>query len=222
MTDPVIEDKLGPSREETILEWLQRNSTALISTVVAVVVLAGAYWYYNRSVELKDQAAEQALSTALQSVSAGNAALAQSDLQKVTDKYGDTQPGIEAGLLLAQMNYNAGKYDAGIALLQKLVTGSAAKLDAARIQSLIGDGQLQANQGKAAAGSYQKAADAAASSAEKSFQLAKAARAYLIAGDTAAAKGIWTDLSTDTKDQGVASEARVRLGEIEAKPASKG
>ena len=222
MTDPVSETPLGSSREETVIEWLQRNSTALIVTVAVVLVGTGVYWYHNRSVELKDQAAERALNTALQSVSAGNQALAQSDLQKVADQYGDTQSGIEAGMLLAQMDYNAGKFDDGIGVLQKLLNSSAADMDAASLNGLIGDGQMQAKRPPAAAAAYQKAADAAPSDADKAFQLSKAARAYLAAGDSAHAKGIWQTLSKDEKNQGVAAEAKVRLGELEATPATKG
>ncbi len=204
-----------------MVEWVQRNMTALLVVLVVIALGAGAYWYYARSIELKNAAAERALNTAMQSVSAGNQALAQSDLQKVADQFGDTQSGIEAGLLLAQLNFNAGKNDAGIAVLQKLLTEKGASLDEASINSLIGDGQLQANRAAAAAAAYQKAADAAKSDANRAYQLSKAARAYLVAKDTATAKAIWQKLATDPKDVGLAAEARVRLGEIEAKAASK-
>ncbi len=222
MTDPTSASAAGPSREETIIEWFQRNGRAVAIVAVVAAVGAGAYWYYTRSIQLKNQAAERALNTALQSVSAGNQALAENDLHKVADNYGDTQSGIEAGLLLAQIEFNAGKLDSGLVVLQKLTKASAAGMDMASIYSLMGDGQMQADKAAAAAASYQKAADAARSDANKAFQQSKAARAFLAAGDTTSARTIWQSLVQDPKDQGVAAEARVRLGEIEAKPATKG
>ncbi len=222
MTDPTSASAARPSREETIIEWFQRNGRKVAIAAVVLAVAAGAYWYYNRSIELKNQAAERALNTALQSVSAGNQALAESDLNKVADNYGDTQSGIEAGLLLAQIDFNAGKFDAGLAVLQKLSTASAASLDMASIYSLMGDGQMQSGKAPVAAASYQKAAEAARSDANKAFQQSKAARAFLTAGDTAQARTLWQSLVDNPKAQGVAAEARVRLGEIDAQPASKG
>jgi predicted negative regulator of RcsB-dependent stress response len=221
MTDPTAPSSAGPSREETIIEWFQRNGRTVAISAAVVAVAAGFYWYHNRSIELKNQAAERALNTAMQSVSAGNQALAQSDLKKVAENYGDTQSGIEAGQLLAQIDFNAGRLDSGLAVLQRLTTASGAGLDLASIYSLIGDGQMQSHQAGAAAAAFQKAAGAARSDADKAFQQSKAARAYLMAGDTATARTLWQSLKDNPKAQGVAAEARVRLGEIEAKPATK-
>ena len=113
MTDPTSGTNANQAREESIIEWFQRHGRTIAIAAVVLAVGAGAYWYYNRSVQLKNQAAERALNTALQSVQAGNQALAESDLQKVANQYGSTQSGIEAGLLLAQIDYNANKVDAG-------------------------------------------------------------------------------------------------------------
>ncbi len=219
MSEPVAPISRGPSPEETVVEWLQRNARTLTITVVVLAVAAGGYWFSSRSVELKNENAARALNTALQSIQAANKALATSDLQKVVDRYGDTQSGIEAGLLLAQLDFNDGKIPDGVNLLTGLTSQSAAKLDMASIYSLMGDGQMQGNKAADAAKSYQKAADVARSDADKSLQLSKAARALLDAGDTASATAIWRKLADDPKAQGVAAEAKVRLGEIEAKPA---
>lgn len=222
MTEPATQPTPRPSREEHLIEWYQRNRRVIGIAVAVLVVAGGVYWYRTKSAQLANEAADRALNTALGSVQAGNQALAESDLQKVVARYGDTQSGVEAGLILAQIQYGQGKYDAGLGVLQSLLTHSAAELDATAIQSMIGDGQMQAGHASAAAAAYQKAADAANSAAARAFQLSKAARAYLRAGDTATASGIWQKLVSDTASQGVASEARVRLGEIQATPATKG
>ena len=222
MSEPSAAISRGPSREETIIEWFQRHGRRLTITAVVLAVGAGAYWFYARSVDIKNENAERALNTALQSVQAGNKALAASDLQKVVDRFGDTQSGIEAGLLLAQLDFNDAKVPEGLKLLDRLAATDAAKMELASIYSLMGDGQMQATKPADAAKSYQKAADAARSDADKAFQQSKAARALLAAGDTASATAIWQKLADDAKDQGVSAEAKVRLGEVEAKPASKG
>jgi predicted negative regulator of RcsB-dependent stress response len=219
MSQPVAPPSRGPSAEETVVEWFQRNARTLTITVAVLAVAAGAYWFYARSVELKNQNAGTALNTALQSVQAGNKALATSDLQKVVDRYGDTQAGIEAGLLLAQLDFNDGKIADGVNVLTSLTAKSSAKLDMSSIYGLMGDGQMQGNKPGEAAKSYQTAAADAQSDADRSLQLAKVARAQLAAGDTAAAAAVWQKLAADPKAQGVAAEARVRLGEIEAKAA---
>ena len=72
-----------------------------------------------------------------------------------------------------------------------------------------------------AAKAYQSAADATDLENEKSFNASKAARAYQAAGDTAKARAIWTALLNDPKGQSMASEARVRLGELSAQPAKR-
>jgi len=61
------------------------------------------------------------------------------------------------------------------------------------------------------------AADVTRFPADKAEYRASAARSYAAAGKVAEAKAIWTDLAKD--DTGpMAAEARVRLGELEAKP----
>ncbi|MDE3052443.1 MAG: tetratricopeptide repeat protein [Gemmatimonadota bacterium] len=219
MTAPSAGHK--PSAEEAVLEWFQRNARSVAVAVVVIAAGAGAYWFYNRSVDIKNQNAEQALNTALQSVQSGNKALATSDLQKVVTRYGDTQSGIEAGLLMAQLDFNDQKVPEGVTLLEGLTRSGAAKLQLASIYSLMGDGQMQGGQFAAAAKSYQQAVDASGSDLDKSYQLSKQARALALSGNTAAAVVIWKKLASDPKAQGIGAEARVRLGEAEAKAATK-
>jgi predicted negative regulator of RcsB-dependent stress response len=220
MTAPSAGHK--PSTEEAIIEWFQGHVRALTIAVVVLAIGAGAYWFYNRSVDIKNQNAERALNTALQSIQAGNKALATSDLQKVVDRYSDTQSGIEAGLLLAQLDFNDKKVPEGVKLLDGLTSSGAAKLQLASIYSLMGDGQMQGAKFADAAKSYGQAVEASQSDLDKSFEMSKQARALALAGDTASATAIWQKLANDPKAQGVAAEARVRLGELEAKPATKG
>ena len=209
-------------RAQTLLDWTRVNSTALSIGAVVVLVAAGVYWFYSRSRQIQAENAAKALLNAKQSMASGNLPLAQNDLQTVYSRYGSTPSGVEAAMLLAQMDYDAGKYQDGLNILQKAGGSSAAADDQSTILSLQGDGYTQLNQLGKAAKQYEDAAAAAAGmQMEHAFLEAKAARTYAAAGDTAKARQLWTQLATDPNSQGVAAEARVRLGELTAQVAKK-
>lgn len=206
-------------RTQTIIDWAQINYRYLVGGAVVIVVAALAYWFYARSEQIKIARADQMLLTAKQSVAAGNAALATSDLDKIIKSYGNTPAGAEAAMLLAQMDYDQAKYQQGIDVLRKAVSehGSDVRTE---LYSLIGDGYSQMRKLDDAASYYQKAADATSLQDTKANQLAKAARTYTEAGKKDEARKIWSELAKDDSVQAVSTEARVRLGELEAKPAS--
>jgi len=207
------------SRDFDFMEWFQVNSRIIGGAAVVVAVAALGYWFYVRSQQIKTVNAERSLLQAEQSLQSGNTALATSDLQRVVSRYKGTGAGTEAAMLLAQTNYNAGKYQEGIKALQD-VSGKAGASEAG-LQSLIGDGYAQMNKPADAAKAYERAAASAEFSTERAYYKAKAARSYASAGNTAEAKRLWTELSTDEKAQSVAAEARIRLAELDARRAGK-
>jgi predicted negative regulator of RcsB-dependent stress response len=204
---------------QTFFDWTRANSRAL-SIAASVIVVAGAgYWFYLRSKQIQEANAEKALMTAKQSMQAGNIPLAQSDIQKVYSRYESTAAGVQAAMLLAQMDFDTGKPQDGISILDKLAGSSSASSMQTTILSLEGDGYGQMGKPDEAAKKYEAAAGATRYDFEKTYQLAKAARSYQSAGNTAKARDIWMKLSTDPNASGMASEAHVRLGELEAQPA---
>src|SRR5690242_2242931 len=202
-----------------LMEWVHVNSRLLAGAAGIVAVAAAGYWFYIRSQQIKTINADRSLMQAEQSLQSGNTALASSDLQRVVTRYKGTGAGTEAALLLAQTDYNGGKYQDGIKVLQE-VSGKAGGSEA-MVLSLIGDGYAQMGKNVDSAKSYEKAADASIYQNEKAYYRAKAARSYAAAGSVADARRLWTQLSTDTKSQAVAAEARVRLAELDAKRAGK-
>jgi hypothetical protein len=211
----------GATTWETIIDWTKVNSRVVMIGAAVVVVAAAGYWFMMRSRELAAASAERALMLARRSMEAGNLPLAQSDLQKVYNKYGSTSAGVQAAMLLAQIDYDQGKYQDGVNVLKDASGKSAAAPMTATIRSLIGDGNLQLKKTVDAAKEYEAAAAASGMDNERAFERAKAARAYAAGGDTATARRIWTELRDDPKTTSMATEARVRLGELEAKVASK-
>jgi predicted negative regulator of RcsB-dependent stress response len=214
-------DTTAADRAQTFIDWTKINAKALTIGAAIIVVAALGLWFYARSKEIQSANAEKALMQAKQSMTAGNLALAQSDLQKVFSRWESTPAGVEAAMLLAQIDFDAGKYQDGLAKLKKVEGSSAASASQSTILSLEGDGYAQMGQLAEAGKVYQRAADATNFEIEKAFQKAKAARVYQSAGDKAKAKEIWTDLLTDPKAQTMAAEARIRLGELDAQPATR-
>ena len=208
-------------RAQTFIDWTRVNARALTAGAVVIVVAAAGYWFYLRSQEIQSANAEKALMNAKQSISAGNSSLAQSDQQKVYTRYGSTPAGVEAAMLLAQMDFDAKKPQDGIAILEKLSGSSAASRVEATVRSLEGDGYMQLGKPLDAAKRYDSAADVSTYDTERAFQRSKAGRAYQIAGDTAKARAIWTTMLNDPSAQSMASEARVRLGELTAQIAKR-
>ncbi len=208
---------VASDRGRDFMDWFQINSRYIGIGAAVVAVAAAGYWFYLRSQQIKTVNAERSLMQAEQSLQSGNAALATSDLQRVVTRYKGTSAGTEAAMLLAQTDYNAGKYQDGVKVLEE-VSGKTGGSEAS-LQSLIGDGYSQLGKTADAAKAYERAADAAEFDTERAYYRAKAARSYASAGNVNEAKRIWSQLATDEKAQAVAAEARVRLAELTAKPA---
>ena len=121
-----------------------------------MVVAAAGYWFYLRSKQIQAGNAEKALMQAKQSMTAGNMALAQSDLQKVYARYESTAAGVEAAMLLAQIDFDSGKFQDGISRLEKVGGSSAASDNESTIKSLEGDGYAQMGKMAEAAKAYRE------------------------------------------------------------------
>jgi predicted negative regulator of RcsB-dependent stress response len=219
--ETVIAPSTAADRAQTFIDWTKINARLLTVGAAVIAVAAAGYWFYLRSTQIQASNAERALLTAKQSMTAGNMPLAQKDLQNVYAKYGSTSAGVQAAMLLAQIDFDSGKYQDGISLLEKVAGSNAASGVESTVLSLEGDGYAQMKKLADAGKRYEDAAAATSLETEKAFQLAKAARAYSSGGDVSKAKAIWTRMLTDPSAQSMVSEARVRLGELEAAPAKR-
>jgi predicted negative regulator of RcsB-dependent stress response len=182
---------------------------------VILILAAGGAWFYFRSQSIKSQRAEAAYEAALQSVSAGNLPLAQSDLKKAATRYAGTDGGTESAMALAKIYYQQGKYQDGISALDD----PASRKGDLQYEAILlrASGYESLTQWPKAAKEYETAASIARFDGDKAGAQAMAARAYQAAGDKAAATRIWTDLMTDPKGR-FTTEAKIRLGELQAAP----
>jgi len=207
---PVVQTSAG----ESILEWARVNANKLTVGGIIIVAVAAIGMLWRASAEKKEIRASQALASAQAVVQSGNAALAQSDLQALLRRYGGTSAAIQARLLLAQVYFGEGKVDEG---LKELDAIGSPGLYAASVHALKAAGLEQAGKPADAATQYEQAAEAATTPLAKAAYRSDAARAYLAAGNTDAAKRIWEAMATDDSNP-LAGEARVRLGEMTTKP----
>ncbi len=205
-------------RSETIAEWLSTHVRDLAIGAIIVLVVAGGTWLWRASVEKKETNASQALGDAQRVFVSGNLGLAQSDLQRLVDRYSGTNAALQGRLLLAQVLFEQNKVDDGLKVLRE--AGSMGPFETA-FHSVMAGGLEQSGKAAEAAAEYQKASETAIDETEKSNMKAEAARSYEAAGDTTKALGLWKELASDDASS-MAGEARVRIGELEAKPVSKG
>ena len=205
----------------SFIDWIQANTRA--ATIGAIIVVAGGagYWLYVRSAEVKRLNAERGLTQAKQSMAAGNAALAQTDLQRVATRYKGTPAGVQSAMLLAQVQYDQGKYVDGMKTLEPYRNASAAGSSLGSVWSLTADGELAQGKPAEAAVSFQKAADVTTLPGERAVYHSKVARALQLAGRTAEAKALWERLVKDPNATLDRNEAQVRLGELSAQTAGK-
>ena len=202
--------------DETMTEWAMLHKRELSWAFIALAIIVAGFWYYERSQSIKGQRAEAAYFQARQSAAAGNLPLAVSDLRKVVSRYDGTTAGSQAALTLAQMLYDQKKFKEGLDVL-KAAEAKAPEDFKASVHVLEAAGHEELKDFVAAAEQYKLAAQVTRFPVDKAEYQAAAARDYMAAGKAAEAKAIWTDLAKDEAAP-TAAEARVRLGELDAKP----
>jgi tetratricopeptide (TPR) repeat protein len=216
MTNPSIPTKRLGADEESFSEWFVLHKREVSWAIITLAVAVLGYWYYERSQALKAQRAETAYFQARQSAAAGNLPLAISDLKKVAARYEGTRAGTQASVTLAQALYQQKKFKEGIAALKKAEAKAPADFRPS-IHVLEAGGYEELKDFVTAAEQYKVAAKETRFPVDKAQYQAAAARDYTAAGKTEDAKAIWTELAKDETGP-MAAEAKVRLGELLAKP----
>jgi predicted negative regulator of RcsB-dependent stress response len=218
MTHPVSDDgtTAGQPKAESFVDWFHINSRMISIGSVIVVVIAFGFWFVQRQALNETISSDKQLLAAKQSLNSGNAQLAEADLKKVVDKYADKPAGTEAGLLLAQLKMDRGDYPGAVTELKSLSGKVSSGPNAASIRGLLGDAVAQLGKPADAAAEYEKAAPIAAGPITAGYWMAKAGRAFLEAGKTAEARKIFEGLAAQHDNEAIATEARVRLGELTA------
>jgi tetratricopeptide (TPR) repeat protein len=202
--------------ESSLFDWIRAHGRVAAYAGVTIVALAAGTYMWRRSDAIKQERAEQALVGAARTFASGNLPLAQTDLEKVVARYGSTNAGAQARLLLAQILFEQSKVDSGLRVLEGVGSGPGGAF-AASVHALRAAGLEQLNKPAEAAVEYEQAAQVARGSTERDSYRADAARAYTAAGQPAKALTIWQALAADEQSP-MGPEARLRIGELTAKP----
>jgi predicted negative regulator of RcsB-dependent stress response len=209
---PAFED-----RTESAMDWARTNAKALVVALIVVGAAALTFWFYQRTQTIRATRAEAALNSARQSYTAGNMPLAEADLKRLTERYDGTAAATQAAMLLAQLYYDQGKADEGIAALN---AAKPSDTDDAAVEGLKAAGLEQKGQFAEAAARYLAAAGMSDRKNVRDTYTADAARAFATADNKAEAIRLWTQLAEDEQSF-YAAEAKVRLGELTAKTATQ-
>lgn len=207
---PDVEERL-----DSLVTWLETYSRQLMNGAIGLLLISGGFLFYRKSSAKQKESASMALSEAQSAMAAGNLPLAQSDLEKMIQRYGSTDAGMQGHVLLAQVHFEKGEFQQGIAELKPVTDAKDAYTAAAAI-NLTAAGQEQSGKFADAAATYQRAAAKSPFKVDHDVYMASAARALTTAGKLDDARKIWSALANDDQSP-AAAEARVRLGEIEAK-----
>lgn len=205
---------------DSLLDTLKAKQREITVTAIAIVAIGGAAYLWRESVIKKDERAERALATAASSYFQGNKALAQSDLDKMAERYKGTAAGVQGSMMLAQIMFELGKWDDGIKKLESARGASVSDRFSPAIDGLIGGALADQKKYDEAAKHYQAAADKAPFAADKDLYRAEAARVLVLAGKKDDARKIWTEIAS-RRDSPAVGEAKIRLGELNAAPSAK-
>ncbi len=202
---------------EALKDWVSSRSRPLMIGGAVVLVAIAAVAFSRSSAQRKNARAESALMTGQSAFYSGNTAQAKTDLGSVISRYPGTASSSQAAMLLAQIHYGEGKYDDGIKLLTDAAKSAPGPFRAA-VAEMIASGYVDTKRFEEAAAQFTKASEFAEFPADKEIHLADAARVLLASGKVAESKKIWEQLAANPESV-VRSEAKVRLGEIDARPA---
>ena len=207
------------SEPGSVLDLLRRATKPAAIVVGAAAVIGIGVYFWRDSQRNEALRAEKSYYQAQGSLASGNRALAESDLQKLIQRSPSTPAAVQASALLATLRYEDGKYAEGQALVQKALDRAPDHMKPG-LHALLAAGFEDQRKLPEAADEFRKAADATPFDREKQKYMADAARSLAAAGKTEEAKKIWAELAADEAGP-TAGEARVRLGELEAKPAGR-
>jgi predicted negative regulator of RcsB-dependent stress response len=204
---------------DSILETIKLRQREITIGVIAVIAIAAGAYLWRESAIKNDERAERALNTASSSYFSGNKALAQSDLEKMVDRYSGTAAGVQGAMLLSEILFENGKWDDGIKRLEA-VKGPSASRFGASIEGLIAGAYADEKKYDDAAKHYLAGAAKAEFPADKDLYQAEAARVLNLAGKKEDARKIWAELSSRA-DSPAIGEAKIRLGELESAAPAK-
>ena len=222
----------GDLREDNLTDAYVRSAsffdehrTVIVAVVVGVVVLALATIGFRAWRASQSEEAQRLLGAILVEYEQGNwqAALDGTDtapgLLEIADEYGSTATGEQATFFAADALFQLGRFDEALAMFEDYDGGGLLEASALAGQAAIVE--VQGDPARAA-GLYEQAAGVYESPASGPAYLLDAGRAYLAAGDAAAAEGVLQRVLDEYGDTPEAGVAEAELGRAEAAASAEG
>jgi tetratricopeptide (TPR) repeat protein len=197
--------------------WAEKNRSALIAGVLALLFVVVSTVYYVNNRRSVDVRATTELERIHQSAGVGDPAATLTQLNEYVQRYDGTRQEAEARVLLGQLNLEAGNAEAAVQALAPLLPDVK---DPVAIQgvSLLGVAYEQAGRDEDAVDAYMAVADAATMTFQSRESALAAARVLSEAGEFARAAQVYEELllefDEDTPGRGA---LELRLAEVTAK-----
>jgi len=205
---------------ESLMDTFRARGREIAIGSIIVVAVGGGLLLWRLSVNQKNDRAERALTEATNSFYQGNRPLATSRLTALADRYRDTAAGVEGAMVLAQMDFEDGRWNDGLKVLESIKQSAAIQRFRAPVDGLMAGAYADLKKYDDAVKHYQAATDESDYQAMKDIYQADAARILGLAGKKDEARKIWEVLAQRPESPS-AAEAKLRLGELEAAVASK-
>jgi predicted negative regulator of RcsB-dependent stress response len=204
-------------------EWARRNSAAVITGAVLVLVAAAVVVYYFAVYKpgQRERAAEEFVRIQ-QTVSSGNAQLAERELATFSKTYEGTSYGDEASIALAQIQLQGGKPADAVKTLSSFTGRIASSPVGVQGAMLLASAQQQAGQADAAVQTYLAVADKARLDYQKHDALSAAAAIREEKGDFKGAAELYQRIVSSTEEGSMERAVfEMRAAEAEARAAGK-
>jgi tetratricopeptide (TPR) repeat protein len=194
-------------------DWFNAHRQLAYWIGAVIVVGVGLFLWTLATGRKTEEIASRELQGARFAFENQNYPLAASELARITENYSSTNAAEEGRLLLANVRMLQGQSQQAIEVLRNFApkAGSAFR---AQAYGLLGAAYENTGRFRDAAEAYETGSAAGRLDFQKAQMLSDAGRAWTSAADTAKAIAAYKRIIKDFPKEGMATEAKVRLGEL--------
>lgn len=202
-----------PPLSERVLDWFKAHKQ-ITSWLGAILVVGAGLFVWTLSTKRRtEEIASRDLQGARFAFENQNYPLAASELAKVIANYSGTNAAAEARILLANSRLLEQQPQQAVTVLKDFAPG-APQAYRAQAYGLLGAAYENLGKPRDAGEAYENGSAAARLDFLKAQMLSDAGRAWTTAGDTTKAVAAYRRIVNEFGKEGIAGEAKVRLGEL--------
>jgi len=202
-----------PAFSDRVVGWVKAHRQIASWVGVILVVAAGLFVWTLSTKRRTEEIASRDLQGARFAFENQNYPLAASELAKVVENYSGTNAAAEARILLANVRLLEKQPQQALTVLTDFAPG-APEAYRAQAYGLLGAAYEDMGKPRDAGEAYENGSAAARLDFLKAQMLSDAGRAWTNAGDTTRAVADYRRIVKEFAKEGIAGEAKVRLGEL--------